>query len=99
MGFSEGTQSNSGYTPNAIQMSKEQKQDFKIGLFLTTFGLFVFFAGSYITLVSKVFPAKSGILKSLSEDYYYSFTCSSTVVVTILFIFMNWLGIKFYKHN
>ena len=80
-------------------LNSESSQDFKIGLFLITFGLFVFVAGSYITLFSKVFAVKSGMLKALCEDYYYSFTCSSTVVVTILFIFMNWLGIKFYRHN
>lgn len=49
---------------------------------------------------SKFLPSiDNEILEWLSTDYYYSYLIPCTFIVTIIAIYLNWLGLKFFRHN
>jgi phosphatidylinositol glycan anchor class Y biosynthesis protein len=38
-------------------------------------------------------------IKNISEDFYYVLLLPITVIVFQIFIYFNWLGMKYFKHN
>jgi type II secretory pathway component PulF len=38
-------------------------------------------------------------LKNISEDFYYIMLLPITIIVFQIFIYFNWLGMKYFKHN
>ena len=59
-----------------------------------------FIAGMYAVLLSKFMPViNHSLLDFLRQDYYYSFLVPLLLPVSILTIYLNWLGMKFFRHN
>lgn len=67
-------------------------------LLATTFLFFVF--SSYALFISKLMPATGNdLLDAIKFDYYYCFLVPATGLVTWLFIYLNWMMLKFFRHN
>lgn len=39
------------------------------------------------------------ILDWIKEDYYYCMLVPATVPVTVIAVYLNWLSLKFFRHN
>jgi Phosphatidylinositol N-acetylglucosaminyltransferase subunit Y len=67
-------------------------------LMISTCILFPFLV--YIMFVSKLVP-KTGhaILDWISEDTYYTLLLPQTVIATIATVWLNWTGLKLFRHN
>ena len=68
---------------------------------LLLFVTFVFFVTTmYCVIVSKLVP-KTGhpVLDWLHDDTYYSLLVPNTVLVLVMTAYLNWLGLKFFRHN
>lgn len=69
-------------------------------------GLF-FLAGGSLLLVSvlgllvvKVLPPFGvPLLDAVREDWYYTLLLPLTVPVTVIFVYLHWLSMKFFKHS
>ncbi len=62
---------------------------------------FIFFVGTMYTLtVSKFMPnTGNAILDAIKADDYYCLLIPVTILVTWLFIYFNWMSLKFFRHN
>ncbi len=68
---------------------------------LLLIGTFLFFScGIYATVISKFMPVVGHfVLDFLREDYFYSLLIPLLIPVAIVTIYLNWLGLKFFRHN
>jgi len=67
-------------------------------LLLATFALFV--VALLCAVVSKVLPhTNSTLFDALKDDWYYCFLVPLTIPMTFIFIYFNWLSMKFFRHN
>jgi len=49
---------------------------------------------------SKFLPHTGNVvLDALAGDWYYSLLLPLTVPVTLVAVFVNWLAMKFFRHN
>lgn len=70
------------------------------GYIVIALGVFVLVLGLYTLVISKVLPYTGiTLLDWIKEDFYYSALSFVMVPVTIIFIYFNWLGMKFFRHN
>eukprot|EP00026_Physarum_polycephalum_P021850 Phypoly_transcript_25421.p1 GENE.Phypoly_transcript_25421~~Phypoly_transcript_25421.p1 ORF type:complete len:103 (+),score=12.88 Phypoly_transcript_25421:96-404(+) len=62
---------------------------------------FIFFVGTiYAMVVSKFMPHTGNkILDFIKEDYYYCMLVPATIPVTVIAVYLNWLSLKFFRHN
>lgn len=65
------------------------KQKTLNGVFLITLGLVLFLSYFYF-LITRYFR---------NLDLYYVFLVPLTIPTFYFFIYMNWLGMKYFKHN
>eukprot|EP00922_Rhytidocystis_sp_ex-Travisia-forbesii_P014386 GHVS01021543.1.p1 GENE.GHVS01021543.1~~GHVS01021543.1.p1 ORF type:complete len:202 (-),score=18.81 GHVS01021543.1:106-711(-) len=58
------------------------------------------FASFYLMVLSKLLP-RTGIfiLDAIRDDWYYSIWLPFLFPTTILFVYWNWLSMKFFKHS
>eukprot|EP00922_Rhytidocystis_sp_ex-Travisia-forbesii_P014387 GHVS01021544.1.p1 GENE.GHVS01021544.1~~GHVS01021544.1.p1 ORF type:complete len:201 (-),score=21.51 GHVS01021544.1:150-752(-) len=58
------------------------------------------FASCYLMVLSKLLP-KTGIfiIDAIRDDWYYSIWLPFLFPTTILFVYWNWLSMKFFKHS
>ena len=51
-------------------------------------------------VLSKLFP-RTGIeiLDAVREDRYYCFLIPLTIVPTMIAVYLNWVGMMFFRHN
>ena len=62
--------------------------------------LLFFAAIVYMLVVSKLLPPTGHwLLDWVREDTYYCLLVPNTIVVTVFTIYLNWLGLKFFRHN
>jgi H+/Cl- antiporter ClcA len=67
-------------------------------LFIFTIVSFVVFL--YATIISKLLPDTNyKILIWIKYDHYYCWLIPTTIPVTYLFIYLNWMSLKFFRHN
>ena len=69
--------------------------------YLLMVGSFLFCAGSLYTIVlSKVLPDFDNLfLDAIKHDHYYCYLIPACIPVTMIFIYFNWLSLKFFRHN
>lgn len=68
-----------------------------IVLLLTLVGYII---GMYALVVSKIMPETGNpILDWIKHDYYYSSLVTVMLPVTVIFVYFNWLSLKFFRHN
>ena len=49
---------------------------------------------------SKLMPLTGNtILDSIKNDSYYALLVPATLPVLVIFFFLNWLSLKFFRHN
>jgi hypothetical protein len=66
-------------------------------IFLT---LVTYVGAMYALVVSKFMPLTGNpILDWIKEDYYYSSLLMVMIPVTVIFVYLNWLSLKFFRHN
>jgi len=59
-----------------------------------------FVAFSYATIISKVLPETGyKFLDGIKYDHYYCWLIPTMIPVTYLFIYLNWMSLKFFRHN
>jgi hypothetical protein len=65
------------------------------------FGAAVFFVVSVYCIVgSKLLPYLGNpLLDFIKDDYYYSLLLPLLLPTLILALYLNWLSMKFYRHN
>lgn len=55
---------------------------------------------TYTMILSKVLPVpQNKILQSIAMDRHYCLLPSASIVMMVIFVFFNWLGLKYFKHN
>eukprot|EP01006_Ploeotia_vitrea_P060627 TRINITY_DN76247_c0_g1_i1.p1 TRINITY_DN76247_c0_g1~~TRINITY_DN76247_c0_g1_i1.p1 ORF type:complete len:135 (+),score=35.27 TRINITY_DN76247_c0_g1_i1:66-470(+) len=61
----------------------------------------LFFAGSmYAIVVSKMMPTKEHwLLRAVAEDTYYCLLVPLLIPSTFFAVYLNWLGLKFFRHS
>ena len=58
------------------------------------------FRDSYAVIVSPFLPHFDvWILDAIKDDEYYCILLPMTIVPSVLVLYLNWLGMKFYRHN
>ncbi len=65
------------------------------------FVTFLFFTvGMYSVLISKFMPVVGHpVLDFLREDFHYTLLPVFIIPVFIIVVYLNWLGMKFFRHN
>lgn len=59
-----------------------------------------YIAGMYALVVSKWMPITGNpILDWVKRDNYYSLLGVVLLPVTVIFVYLNWLSLKFFRHN
>jgi len=68
---------------------------------LLLIGTFIFFNLSMYTLVVSKFLPETGneLLDFFKYDYYYCMLVPVTFLATWLFVYLNWMSLKFFRHN
>ncbi|KAF7724534.1 hypothetical protein EC973_000911 [Apophysomyces ossiformis] len=70
------------------------------GYALLTATILMFFSTMYTLVASKYVPyTQSKFLNSLKDDQYYCLLVPITAIAGIYFIMLNWMGMKFFRHN
>ena len=68
------------------------------GLLIATAMTFVF--GTYAMIVSKwMSDTGSRFFDAIKYDAYYCYAASSLLPVFVYFVIINWLGLKYFRHN
>jgi hypothetical protein len=68
------------------------------GLLILTFGFFVVL--SYILVVSKLLPPTGHpILDWIRSDMYYCVLLPLSIPAGVVFVYLNWMSLKFFRHN
>lgn len=54
----------------------------------------------YSVVVSKLLPDTGHyVLDWVKHDTYYGLLLPCTAVITVLTVYLNWMGMKFFRHN
>ena len=54
----------------------------------------------YAVVVSKLIPTTGiTLLDAVGADKFYSLLVIMTIPVTVVAAYLNWLGMKFFRHN
>lgn len=69
-------------------------------LFIIT-ALVIFTFSLYAFIISKFFMPYTGnqILDWIKDDEYYCCLIPSTIVTTLLFMYVNWVAMKYFRHS
>ena len=85
-----------------------------LGATILVASIFLLVGSIYSILISKVFPVvapgpveSSGsvsdlvlrFLAAVSEDRYYCLLVPLSIPITLLAIYLNWMGLKLFRHN
>lgn len=55
----------------------------------------------YATIISKLFIPDTGnaFLDWVKHDKYYCYLLPAMIPVTFFFVYLNWMSLKFFRHN
>lgn len=71
---------------------------FGYSLLCLTFCFFV--TSSYMLVISKFMPYTGhAVLDWVKDDYYYCILFPLTIPVSVVFVYLNWTSLKFFRHN
>ena len=77
---------------------KDRTYCFGYGVLVVVMGFFV--VAIYMTVISKIMPyTENAILDAIKDDMYYCFLLPLTIPVGVLFVYLNWMSLKFFRHN
>jgi hypothetical protein len=89
------------YKREAVQRPWDQQNETALWgwiVLLTTLVSYV--VAMYALVVSKFMPDLGNpILDWIKHDYYYSSLVTVLIPVTVIFVYLNWLSLKFFRHN
>jgi len=70
------------------------------GLALIVFSALCLLMSTYAIAISKIIP-KTGVwfLDLVADDVYYCLLVPLIIIPSVLVVYLNWLGMKFYRHN
>jgi phosphatidylinositol N-acetylglucosaminyltransferase subunit Y len=60
------------------------------------------FAAVYCAVLSKMFPSNAAthpLLGAIAADRHYCLVAMALIPVAVFMGFLNWLGLKYYRHN
>ncbi|KAI3635947.1 hypothetical protein MIR68_006012 [Amoeboaphelidium protococcarum] len=101
-------QGDSSFRRTIVESNKHVKHNSTVDSGLTwTYGIllllatYVYFAISmYAIVISKFMPYTGNkLLDAIKDDHYYCYLVPITIPVTLAAIVMNWMGMKFFRHN
>ena len=70
------------------------------GLIFVTVGVLIFSLFIYATVVIKAFPATgNAFLDLVAQDSYYCLLIPLTPFVAVVAAYLNWVSLKFFRHN
>ena len=72
-----------------------------IGIQLVSGSVFLWGLLVYAIVISKSLPhtANGFITTNIRNDHYYCYLLPLAIPSTILFIYLNWVGMKFFRNN
>ena len=70
-----------------------------IGDTLMAASIALFLSVLALGMIKLMPPSDNTVLSALQRDNYYCLLIPLMVPVTTCFIYMNWLGLKLYRHN
>lgn len=60
----------------------------------------VLLVGLYSMVFSKIIPYTGNVvLDWVKEDYYFGPLLFTMIPVSVIFVYLNWLSLKFFRHN
>lgn len=60
----------------------------------------LFIVEMYSLFISKIMPYTGNIIFDwIKDDYYYSALFPAMIIVSIIFVYFNWMSLKFFRHN
>lgn len=88
---------------NLVKQSKYESNatDGILGISLICVGALIFISALYAFIISKFFMPYTGhkILDWIKDDEYYCCLLPATFVVGVLFTYVNWLSMKYFRHS
>ncbi len=70
------------------------------GYVLLAVSVLFFVVSMYTLIASKLMPDTGHfVLDAIKHDRYYSFLVPLTLVATLVTVYLNWLSLKFFRHN
>ena len=70
------------------------------GISLVILSFVLFTSLSYVLVVAGFMPRTGhAVLGWLRDARYYGVLCVQTLVATTVAVYLNWLGLKFFRHN
>lgn len=95
----EDIQSSSNSSTHSLR-SYQIKNTRYYGYCLLLIILLFFFFSMYALVISKILP-DTGVfwLDNIKYDYYYCLLIPLTLPASVVFVFINWLGLKIFRHN
>ena len=72
----------------------------KLGWMILFFTGFLFVTSLYSLLFSKLLPSSTNVIfRAMQEDNYYCYLIPLTPFVSVIAIYLNWVSMKFFRHN
>ena len=94
------TEENEEQLEVSVNEEDEDKKDFRKGIFLIIIAFLFFFINFYSIFISKLLPyTGNSFLDSVKEDRYYCLLLPVFIPATAIFVYFNWLSLKFFRHN
>ena len=70
------------------------------GYILFFISISFFIISIYAIIISKKLSYTGNIyLDAIKDDEYYCYLLPLLIPITIIAVYLNWLGLKFFKHN
>mmetsp|Transcript_58808 Transcript_58808/g.67016 ORF Transcript_58808/g.67016 Transcript_58808/m.67016 type:complete len:112 (+) Transcript_58808:48-383(+) len=70
------------------------------GYSLIVIAFLVFFVFMYACIFSKLLPETNHVLLDyIREDYYYTILLPTLIPTSVLWVYSNWVSLKFFRHN
>jgi hypothetical protein len=67
-------------------------------LLLTSWSLLA--VSTYTMLLSKILPTPDNpTLRAIAQDRHYCLMPAASLVMLVVFVVVNWMGLKYFKHN
>ena len=72
-----------------------------LGVFLIIAGMLIFIVSAYSLIISKFLMPHTGnmILDWIKDDEYYCCLVPATLASTPLFMYANWVAMKYFRHS
>lgn len=89
------------YKRESVTRREEQETNTVLwGYIILILTFLLFFVEIYALIISKIMPQTGNIIFDwIKNDYYYSALFPAMIVVSVIFVYFNWMSLKFFRHN